>query len=73
MSTRYTTSKAPGMAVTIARDGLYIEMEGDMIKASAGKPDDIELAVLQQFHVIDESISWEDIESSELHNQYSYR
>jgi hypothetical protein len=73
MSTRYTSSKAPGMAVTVARDGLYIEMEGDMIKASDKKPDDVENAVLQQFHVIDESISWEEIDSSELHNQYSYR
>ena len=41
MSTRYTSDKAPGMAVTIARDGVYIEMEGDMIKVSPNKPVDI--------------------------------
>ncbi len=29
MSTRYTCNKLPGVAVTIARDGIYIELEGD--------------------------------------------
>jgi len=71
MSTRYTSNKAPGMAVTIARDGVYIELEGDMIKVSPSKPDDIENAVLAQFHAFDESISWEDIELSDLHDQYN--
>ena len=71
MSTRYTSNKAPGMAVTIARDGVYIELEGDMIKVSPNKPDDIENAVLAQFHAFDESISWEDIELSDLHDQYN--
>ena len=61
------------MAVTVARDGIYIELEGDMIKASSGKPEDVEQAVLAQLHVIDDTISWDEVQSSELHNQYSYR
>jgi hypothetical protein len=61
------------MAVTVARDGIYIELEGDMIKASEGKPEDIEQAVLAQLHVIDDTIGWDEVESYELHNQYSYR
>ena len=71
MSTRYTSSKAPGMAVTITRDSVYIELEGDMIKVSPSKPDDIEKSVLAQFHVFDESICWDDVESSDLHDQYN--
>ena len=73
MSTRYTSDKAPGMAVTVARDGVYIELEGDMIKASQGRPDDVEQAVLEQFHIIDDSIGWDDVQSVELHNQYNLR
>lgn len=73
MATRYTCSKVPGMAVTIARDGVYIEMEGDMIKASENKPDDIERSVLGQFHVIDENITWGEVESAELHDQYNIK
>lgn len=71
MSTRFTCKHAPGMAVTIARDGVYIELEGDMIKVSSSKPEDIQNAVLAQFHAFDESISWDGIESSELHDQYN--
>jgi hypothetical protein len=59
------------MAVTIARDGVYIELEGDMIKVSPNKPEDIEASVLAQFHAFDESISWDDVESSSLHDQYN--
>jgi len=73
MATRYTSVKVPGMAVTIGRDGVYIELEGDMIKVSPDKPADVELAVLEQFAVIDESICWADVESSELHDQYNIR
>jgi hypothetical protein len=73
MSTRYTSIKAPGMAVTIARDGVYIELEGDMIKVSANKPADIEQMVLDQFHVIDESITWHDVVSANLHDQYNIK
>ena len=61
------------MAVTICRDGVYIELEGDMIKVSPDKPADVEGAVLEQFTVIDKSIRWADIESSELHDQYNIR
>jgi len=71
MSTRYTCNKAPGMAVTIARNGVYIELEGDMVKVSPNKPDDIEKSVLAQFHAFDESITWDDVESSNLHDQYN--
>lgn len=73
MAERYTSIKAPGMAVTIARDGVYIELEGDMIKVSPHKPVDIEKSVLEQFHVIDESIIWRDVESSSLHDQYNIK
>jgi hypothetical protein len=73
MAERYTSVKAPGMAVTIARDGVYIELEGDMIKVSPNKPADIEKSVLDQFHVIDESITWHDVESSNLHDQYNIK
>ena len=73
MATRYTSVKVPGMAVTIGRDGVYIELEGDMIKVSPDKPADVELAVFEQFAVIDESICWADVESSELHDQYNIR
>jgi hypothetical protein len=44
-----------------------------MIKVSPDKPADVEQAVLEQFTVIDESISWADVESSELHDQYNIR
>ena len=71
MSTRFTCNKAAGMAVTIARDGVYIELEGDMIKVSSNKPEDVENAVLAQFHAFDENISWDDVESSDLHDQYN--
>lgn len=71
MATRYTSKKAPGMAVTIGRDGVYIELEGDMIKVSPNKPEDINQSVLDQFHVIDVSIVWSDIESADLHDQYN--
>ncbi|MEA1889090.1 MAG: hypothetical protein U9N50_04835 [Pseudomonadota bacterium] len=73
MSTRYTCNKVPGMAVTIARDGIYIELEGDMLKVDTNKPSDTEQAVLTQFHVIDDSITWNDIESSDLHDQYNIK
>ena len=73
MATRYTSDKVPGMAVTIGRDGVYIELEGDMIKVSPDKPDDIAQAVLEQFTVIDERISWADIASSDLHDQYNIK
>ena len=73
MAERYTSIKAPGMAVTIARDGIYIEIEGDMIKASPDKPVDIEKSVLEQFHVIDENITWGEVESAELHDQYNIK
>ena len=71
MSTRYTSKKAPGMAVTLARDGVYIELEGDMVKVSSNKPADIEQMVLDQFHVIADSIKWDDVESASLHDQYN--
>jgi hypothetical protein len=71
MATRYTTNKAPGMAVTLSRDGVYIEIEGDMIKVSTDKPENIEQAVLVQFHAFDEGIVWEDIEIADLHDQYN--
>ncbi len=73
MSTRYTSKKAPGMAVTLARDGVYIELEGDMVKVSSHKPADIEQMVLDQFHVIDDSITWHDVESASLHDQYNLK
>jgi len=73
MSTRYTCSKAPGMAVTIARDGVYFEMEGEMIKVSPNKPENIEKSVLEQFHVIDDSIEWNEVQSADLHDQYNIR
>ncbi len=73
MATRYTCNKAPGMAVTIGRDGIYIELEGDMIKVSPNKPDDIEKSVLDQFCVIDDSITWRDVESADLHDQYNVK
>ena len=61
------------MAVTIARDGVYIELEGDMIKVSPNKPDNIEKSVLEQFCVIDDSITWSDVESADLHDQYNVK
>lgn len=73
MATRYTSDKAPGMAVTIGRDGVYIELEGDLIKVSPHKPDNVEQLVLEQFNVIDDSIGWNDIESADLHNQYNLK
>ena len=73
MATRYTSNKVPGMAVTIARDGVYIELEGDMIKVSPNIPDDIEKSVLDQFLVIDDSITWHDVESANLHDQYNIK
>ena len=73
MATRYTSDKVPGMAVTIGRDGVYIELEGDMIKVSPDKPDDVEQAVLEQFTVIDGSITWDHVESSNLHDQYNIK
>ena len=73
MATRYTSEKAPGMAVTIGRDGVYIELEGDLIKVSPHKPDNVEQMVLEQFNVFDESIAWTDVESADLHNQYNLR
>lgn len=73
MATRYTSDKAPGMAVTIGRDGVYIELEGDLIKVSPNKPDNVEQMVLEQFNVIDDGITWSDVESADLHNQYNLR
>ena len=73
MATKYTSDKAPGMAVTIGRDGVYIELEGDLIKVSPHKPDNVEQLVLEQFNVIDDSITWDDVESADLHNQYNLR
>ena len=73
MATKYTSDKAPGMAVTIGRDGVYIELEGDLIKVSPHKPDNIEQLVLEQFNVIDDSITWSDVESADLHNQYNLK
>lgn len=73
MATRYTSSKVPGMAVTIGRDGIYIELEGDMIKVSPSRPADVQRAVLDQFTVIDDSIAWQDIESADLHDQYNIK
>jgi len=73
MATRYTCNKVPGMAVTIGRDGIYIELEGDMIKVSPNKPDDIEQSVLDQFCVIDDSITWSNVESVDLHDQYNVK
>jgi len=73
MATRYTCDKVPGMAVTIGRDGVYIELEGNMMKVSPGKPADVEQAVLEQYTVIDDSITWADVESSDLHDQYNIR
>ena len=73
MATRYTSDKAPGMAVTIGRDGVYIELEGDLIKVSPNRPDNVEQLVLEQFMVIDESITWNDVESAVLHNQYNLK
>jgi hypothetical protein len=73
MATRYTCNKVPGMAVTIGRDGIYIELEGDMIKVSPNKPDNIEKSVLEQFCVIDDSITWSDVESADLHDQYNVK
>ncbi len=73
MATRYTSNKAAGMAVTISRDGIYIELDGDMVKVSPNKPEDIQQAVLAQFTVIDEGITWDDIESADLHDQYNIK
>ena len=44
-----------------------------MIKVSPDKPADVAQAVLEQFTVIDESISWADVASSDLHDQYNIR
>jgi len=71
MATRYTSIKAPGVAVTIGRDGIYIELEGDMIKVSSNRPENINQSVLEQFHVIDSTIGWIDVESVDLHDQYN--
>ena len=44
-----------------------------MIKVSPNRPADIERAVLDQFTVIDVNISWQDIESADLHDQYNIK
>jgi hypothetical protein len=40
---------------------------------SPQKPDNVEQMVLEQFNVFDESITWTDVESADLHNQYNLR
>ena len=63
MATRYTSEKAPGMAVTIGQEGIYVELPDGMIKVSPNRPAELEQLILDQFIVIDGSVTWRDIEA----------
>jgi len=63
MATKYTSKKAPGLTVTVKQSGVYIQLSDGEIRVEPPRPADVIEVVLNQFHVMDQTISWDDLDS----------
>ena len=65
MTTKYTSSKAPDMVMVVGSGGVYVHLPDGVVQVKPKWSVPIEQLVLDQFQVMDSSITWNDIDRSE--------
>ena len=62
MAVKYTSDKAPNMAVVVASGGVYVHLPDGVVNVKPKKPVVVEQLVLDQFQVMNSGITWDDID-----------